>query len=180
MKNHTCNATYDIQYHFVWIPKYRKRVLIGEIKIRLEELFRECAEINQFDVMELSIQPDHIHILLSAKPRYSPSDIMQLIKGGSSKIIRKEFPELQEFLWGDSFWADKYFVSTHSVVSEEVIRNYIKKQDEDRQPLWILRALDRSNSFLNSDVANEKRGVWGVIFHLPRCLFWRNSGGLKF
>ena len=95
-------------------------------------MFHECAEINQFEIMELSIQSDHIHILLSAKPRYSPSQIVQFVKGGSSYKIRREFPELQEFLWGDSFWADGYFVSTHSVVSESVIRNYIKKQDEDR------------------------------------------------
>ncbi len=132
MRKSTSNATYDIQYHFVWILKYRKRVLINEVKSRLEELFHECAEINQFDIMELSIQPDHVHILLSAKPRYSPADIMQLVKGGSSKIIKKEFPELQEFLWGDSFWADGYFVSTNSVVSESIIRNYIKNQDKDR------------------------------------------------
>ena len=128
MKRTTCSATCDIQYHFVWIPKYRKRILIGRVKDRLEELFYQCAEINQFEIMELSILVDHVHILLSAKPSYSPSKIMQFFKGGSSCQIRKEFPELQEFLWGDSFWADGYFISTHSVVSESVIKNYIKNQ----------------------------------------------------
>lgn len=132
MRKSTGNAIYDIQYHFVWIPKYRKRVLLGKIKTRLTELLSECAEINQFDILELSIQPDHVHILLSAKPRYSPSEIMRFVKGGTSRVIRKEFPELQEFLWGGSFWADGYFVSTHSVVSEDVVRNYIKNQEEDR------------------------------------------------
>ena len=132
MRESTGNAIYDIQYHFVWIPKYRKRVLEGRIKDRLAELFQECSEINEFYILELSIQADHVHILLSAKPRYSPSEIMRFMKGGSSRVIREEFPELREFLWGDSFWADGYFVSTHSVVSEEVIRNYIKNQNEDR------------------------------------------------
>ena len=132
MKKTTFNATYDIQYHFVWIPKYRKRVLVGKIKGRINKLFRDCADVNQFEIIEMSIQPDHIHLLLSAKPRYSPAEIMRLIKGGSSRIIRQEFPELEEFLWGDSFWADGYFVSTHSVVNEEIIINYIKQQDEDR------------------------------------------------
>ncbi len=132
MRKSTSNATYDIQYHFVWIPKYRKRVLSGAVKDRLAGLLSECAEINQFEIMELSIQIDHVHLLLSAKPRYSPSDIMHLIKGGTSRMIRQEFPELEEFLWGDSFWADGYFVSTHSIVSESVIRNYIKNQDKDR------------------------------------------------
>jgi len=132
MKKSTCNAKYDIQYHFVWIPKYRKRVLTGQVKDRLEQLFQECAEINQFEILELSIQSDHIHMLLSAKPRYSPSNIMNIIKGGTSRVVRKEFPELKEFLWGDSFWADGYFVSTHSQVTEDIIRNYINEQDKDR------------------------------------------------
>ena len=132
MKKSTCNATYDIQYHFVWIPKYRKRALKDGIKSRLEQLFNQCAEINQFEILELSIQPDHVHLLLSAKPRYSPSEIMRLIKGGSSRIVRQEHPELEEFFWGDSFWADGYFVSTHSTVTEDIIKDYIRNQAEDR------------------------------------------------
>lgn len=132
MKKSTCNATYDIQYHFVWIPKYRKRVLKDGIKSRLEQLFSQCSEINQFEILELSVQPDHVRLLLSAKPRYSPSEIMRLIKGGSSRIIRQEHPELEEFLWGDSFWADGYFVSTHSAVTEDIVKDYIKNQAEDR------------------------------------------------
>jgi putative transposase len=132
MQRSTHNATYDIQYHFVWIPKYRKRVLVGKVKARLEELVRQCSEINAFDPLELNVQPDHVHLLLSAKPRYSPSEIMRLLKGGSSRKIREEFPELEEFLWGDSFWADGYFVSTHSTVTEDIVRRYIQNQDEDR------------------------------------------------
>ena len=132
MRKSTCNATYDIQYHFVWIPKYRKRALKGLIKERLDQLLHDCAEINQFEIMELSIQEDHVHLFLSAKPRYSPAEIMRLIKGGSSRVIRSEFPEIEEFLWGDSFWADGYFVSTHSTVTEDIIKEYIRNQGEDR------------------------------------------------
>ena len=128
MRKKTCNATYDIQYHFVWIPKYRKRALKGLIKERLDQLLHDCAEINQFEIMELSIQEDHVHLFLSAKPRYSPAEIMRLIKGGSSRVIRSEFPEIEEFLWGDSFWADGYFVSTHSTVTEDIIKDYIRNQ----------------------------------------------------
>lgn len=132
MKKSTCNATYDIQYHFVWIPKYRKRALKDGIKSRLEQLFNQCSGINQFEILELSVQPDHVHLLLSVKPRYSPSEIMRLIKGGSSRITRQEHPELEEFLWSDSFWADGYFVSTHSAVTEDIVKDYIKNQAEDR------------------------------------------------
>jgi putative transposase len=132
MRKTTYNATYDIQYHFVWIPKYRKRILTGAIKSRLEQLFWQCCDINQFEIIELALQPDHVHLFVSAKPRYAPADIMRLIKGGSSRAIRHEYPELEEFLWGDSFWADGYFVSTHSTVTEDIIRAYIKNQDGDR------------------------------------------------
>src|SRR3989338_11362090 len=132
MRKKTCNATYDIQYHFVWIPQYRKRVLEGLIKERLNQLLHDCAEINQFEIMELSIQEDHVRLLLSAKPRYSPAEIMRLIKGGSSRVIGQEFPEIEEFLWGDSFWADGYFVSTLSTVTEDIIKKYIRNQGEDR------------------------------------------------
>lgn len=132
MRKSTHNATYDIQYHFVWIPKYRKRVLINNVKDRIIQLINQCAEVNSFEILELNIQTNHVHLLLSAKPRYSPAEIMRLIKGGSSKRIREEFPELEEFLWGDSFWADGYFVSTHSNITEQIIRNYINSQDSDR------------------------------------------------
>jgi len=132
MKKSTTNATYDIQYHFVWIPKYRKRILNNSIKYRLEQLIKECSEVNSFEILELNIQLDHVHLFLSAKPRFSPSEIMRLIKGGSSRKIREEFPELEEFLWGDSFWADGYFVSSHSNLTEQVIRDYIKQQGQDR------------------------------------------------
>jgi putative transposase len=132
MRKTTHNAMYDIQYHFVWIPKYRKRILKGKIKQRITQLINECAEINQFKVIEISIQEDHIHILLSAKPRYSPADIMRLIKRGSSRILRKEMFEIKEFFWGDNFWADGYFVSTHSTVTENIIKQYIKNQNKDR------------------------------------------------
>ena len=132
MKKTTHNATCDIQYHFVWIPKYRKRILKGKIGQRVKQLIYEYTKINQFEVLELSIQQDHIHLLLSAKPRYSPAEIMRLIKGGSSRILRKEFSEIKEFLWGDSFWADGYFVSTHSTVTEDIIKKYIREQDKDR------------------------------------------------
>jgi len=107
-------------------------VLEGLIKERLNQLLHDCAEINQFEIMELSIQEDHVHLFLSAKPRYSPAEIMRLIKGGSSRVIRSEFPEIEEFLWGDSFWADGYFVSTLSTVTEDIIKEYIRNQGEDR------------------------------------------------
>ena len=115
-------------YHIVWLPKYRKRVLKGEIAFRIEELLRECAEVNSWRIDELSIQPDHIHMLIQLRPNISISKAVQLFKGKSSRIIRKEFPKLEEFYWGDSFWADGFFVETVGQVNVEKIKDYIKNQ----------------------------------------------------
>ncbi len=115
-------------YHIVWIPKYRKRVLQGVVKIRLEELFKECVEINEWMIEELNVQPDHIHLLIRLKPTDRVCDVVGKLKGVSSRIIRKEFPKLEEFLWGDSFWADGYFSETIGQISEDRVRSYIKNQ----------------------------------------------------
>lgn len=115
-------------YYLVWIPKYRKKILTGEVKDRLEVLFRQCAEINEWTIEELNIQEDHVHMLIGLKPSISVSRAVQFLKGCSSRVIRKEYPELEEFLWGDSFWSDGYFAETVERVSEDKIRNYIQNQ----------------------------------------------------
>ncbi len=115
-------------YHIVWIPKYKKRILREKIANRIEELLRECAVINRWKIHELNIQVDHVHMLIQLKPNISVSKAVQFFKGGSSKIIREEFPDLREFLWGDSFWADGYFSETVGDVNTDMIREYIKNQ----------------------------------------------------
>ena len=117
-----------LMYHLVWIPKYRKRVLKGEIAERIKELLYECADFQRWKIEELNIQPDHIHMLIRMRPEVSVSRMVQLFKGKTSKIIREEFPELQEFLWGNSFWADGYFAETSGQVNENCIREYIRNQ----------------------------------------------------
>ena len=122
------HTKYRLMYHLIWIPKYRKRVLEGQVKARLEELFAECAEMNGWRLEELNIQKDHVHMMIWLKPNVSISRAVQLLKGGSSRAIRKELPDLREFLWGESFWADGYFVETVGVVNESKIREYIQNQ----------------------------------------------------
>jgi len=115
-------------YHLVWIPKYRKRLLTGKLAERLKKLFEECAEVNDWKIEELNIQPDHVHMLLQLPPKISVSEAMRIIKGGSSRVVREEFPELKEFLWGTSFWADGFFAETIGKVDEAKIRDYIINQ----------------------------------------------------
>jgi putative transposase len=113
--------------HLVWIPKYRKRILKGAISKRIEELIQECAEVNRWHIHELNIQPDHVHMFVQLRPDISVSSAVHKFKGRSSRIIRKEFPSLEEFLWGESFWADGFFVDTIGR-DEEKIREYIRNQ----------------------------------------------------
>jgi len=122
------HTKHRIQYHLVWIPKYRKRVLRGKIAIRLKRLLYEACEMNGWWIRELSIQEDHVHVIIQINPRNSVGEVAQVLKGGTSRVIRKEYPELEEFLWGDSFWADGYFAETIGQIDEEVVKRYIRDQ----------------------------------------------------
>lgn len=122
------HSKYRLMIHLVWIPKYRKRVLKGEVSIRLKELFQECADVNRWEIEELNIQEDHVHMVIQFRPDISVSKMVQLFKGKSSRVVRKEFPKLKEFYWGDSFWADGFFAETVGQVSLETIKNYVKNQ----------------------------------------------------
>ncbi len=81
----------------------------------------------------MNIMPDHVHLLIQFQPRYSVAKVVQLLKGGSSRIVRKEFPELEEWLWGDSFWADGYFAESVGQLQEDIIKRYIREQ-RDSEP----------------------------------------------
>ena len=85
--------------------------------------------MNKWWISELSIQEDHVHLIIQTNPSDSVAEVVQRLKGGTSRVIRKEFPELEEFLWGDSLWADGYFAETVGSVDEEVVRRYIRQQN---------------------------------------------------
>jgi len=94
------HAVYDITYHFVWIPKYRKNILPEELKKRVEELFKKIAEQYDFEINTMEVMNDHVHIFLSALPKYSPAKIVEVLKSISSKVVFKEFPWVEKQLWG--------------------------------------------------------------------------------
>ena len=122
------HTRHKLQYHLVWIPKYRKRVLRGKIAIRLRGLLYDGCRINRWWIGRINIQYDHVHVLIRLNPKDSVANAIQILKGATSRIIRKEFPELEEFLWGDSFWADGYFAESVGKVDEAVVRKYIEEQ----------------------------------------------------
>ena len=121
------HCVYDTRYHLVWAPKYRKWVLQGAIRERVRELLSEIAVHHGFEMEELEVDKDHVHLFLSFPPRYSISAVVRLLKAVSAKEIRDEFPEVRKQLWGGEFWEDGYFVRTvGDKVTAEVIKKYLR------------------------------------------------------
>ena len=125
------HTVYDIKYHFVWITKYRYKVLTRGIGCRLRELLRQGCDAKGITVIRGSIGKDHVHMLLSCPTSLSPSQIMQYLKGRSSHIIQDEFPELKKRYWGQHMWARGYFCGTVGEVDEKTIREYIENQGKE-------------------------------------------------
>ena len=126
---HGAHTTHRNMYHIVWLPKYRKKILQGKIKERVEAHLRECAEMNNWALQELNVNLDHVHILIQIPPSISVSYAVQKLKGSSSRVVREELPrEVKKMLWGDSFWNDGYFCESVGHGSEEAMRKYIQNQ----------------------------------------------------
>jgi putative transposase len=115
-----------MNYHFVWCPKYRRKVIIGRIEERLKELIKEKARELGCEVIAFETMPDHVHLFIQAPPTIAPNRIIAGIKGYTSKILRREFPELRSRL--PTLWTRSYFVSTHGHVSSETIKKYVEEQ----------------------------------------------------
>ena len=124
----TAQTRYDLRYHFVFVPRYRKRVLNGEIQKRLEGMIRFAAQIHDWEIFELAVQKDHVHLYIGAGPKWAPSEMMKIIKGGTSNKLRELFPDLDEVYWGATFWADGFFVKSAGEIQDKVISEYVKRQ----------------------------------------------------
>ena len=127
------HTVYDIKYHIVWITKYRKAVLRGEIGIRLRELIRQTCEAQEVYIEKGHIAVDHVHLLLSVPPNIAVSDLVQRLKGRSSRKMLDEFGELRRQFWGQHLWARGYFVASSGNVTDEIIAQYIQMQNEKPQ-----------------------------------------------
>jgi putative transposase len=123
------HTVFQLRYHFVFIPKYRKPVLKGEVGLRVRELVREICRTRDIEIVQGHVRPDHVHLLLSCPPTLSPSKVMQLIKGKSSHHLLRDFRQLRKQFWGRHLWARGYFVASSGNVTDEVIAKYIEEQD---------------------------------------------------
>lgn len=126
MTNRTRHATYSINYHLVWCPKYRRPVLAGDVGVRLVELLPTYVWELGGEVLELVVMPDHVHLFASFPPTLAIAQVMHKLKGASSHQLRKEFPFLNSRL--PSLWTRSYYVGTAGNVSATAIKRYIDAQ----------------------------------------------------
>jgi putative transposase len=137
----TKHAVYDLKYHFVWIPKYRKKLLAGDKADFLKKTFRRIAREYGWTIEEMSIQVDHVHLFMHVPPKDAPARVVQIMKSISAREIFQAFPQLRKRLWAGEFWSDGYFVrSVGDEVTAQVIKHYIRYQKNDNEPrqlsLW--------------------------------------------
>ena len=124
------HTVYNIEYHFVWVTKYRYQVLNGDVSLRVRDLVRQTCEAFEIKILSGVVSKDHVHIVVSAPPNMAPSEIMRRIKGRSARKLFEEFPKLKKRYWGKHFWARGYFCVTVGQVTEEMIKNYLEHHFE--------------------------------------------------
>jgi len=123
------HCRYLVQYHLVWCPKFRFEVIQGDIEQSLKNILANVCNKYQYEILELEVMPDHIHIFLSAKPTVTPTDIVRTLKSISAINLFKEYPKLKKFYARcGSLWSKGYFVSTIENVSSYTIERYIQNQ----------------------------------------------------
>ena len=127
---YSAHGAYHHQYHIVWIPKYRKRILKGEVKRFIEEHLFEIQHYHpDIEIEKYSIREDHIHLIVIIPPRYSVSGIVGKIKSNTSREVRKKFNWIRRIYWRDEFWSRGFF-SSRVGINEEVIRKYVEFQEK--------------------------------------------------
>jgi len=114
-----------VNYHFIWCPRYRRKVLVGPVETRLRELIGQVAKKPEPEILAMEIMPDHLHLFVNAPPTLSPHNIVARLKGVTSHHLRREFDQIARML---SVWTRSCFVSTAGNVSSGTIRKYIEMQ----------------------------------------------------
>lgn len=120
------NVVYNCHYHVVWVPKYRRKVLLDPIDVRLKELIIETIQKWKQEFVEVEVMPDHVHLLVGCDPQFGIYKLIRLIKGFTSHQLRQEFPALKKKL--PSLWNNSYYVGTTGGVTLEVVKRYVESQ----------------------------------------------------
>ena len=128
------HTIYDIQYHFVWVTKYRYHVLRGEVAERARDLIRHICMSRDIKILKGHVSVDHVHILVSCPPTLSPAKVAQYVKGASSRKLQDEFSHLKKRYWGQHLWARGYFCASVGTVTQEQIMEYIERHEQEPPP----------------------------------------------
>jgi len=119
----------DLKVHILWIPKYRKKVLVGPVALRARDVLRQIALEHELDVITGKVASDHVHMFISYRPNQDVSKIVQWLKGISSRILLLEFPHLKKQFWGRHLWARGYLAVSSGNITDEMIQQYIQEQE---------------------------------------------------
>ena len=123
------HTKHDLKVHLVWITKYRKKVLTGEIAVRVRDLIRQIAMEHEITILSGKVTCDHIHILVAYRPHVDVSTIVQWLKGISSRILLQEYPHLRKKFWGRHLWARGYLAVTTGTITDQMVETYISEQE---------------------------------------------------
>ena len=130
----TAHTVYQLAYHFVWIPKYRRALLGGPAGARLKEMLHEICTEYEWVVEALEVMEDHVHLSVSCPPRWAPAEVMNTLKSLTARAVFEEFPQVRKAQWGGKLWADGYYVgSSGEKVTSELIQRYIRYQKAEAQ-----------------------------------------------
>ena len=127
----SAHSVYSLHYHLVVVTKYRRKALYDEtIRERLKQIIWSLTDELGIEIFAQEPAEDHIHILFTATPTTNLSNVVNVIKGVTARRLRQEFPQTKEFLWGDSFWSNSYFIASTGQVSLDVLMQYVESQME--------------------------------------------------
>jgi putative transposase len=129
----SAHTVYVLHYHFVFVTKYRKPALRGDVAMRVRDLIREVCRSADVEILRGHVSRDHVHLLLSVPPHIAPSHVMKAVKGKTSHHLLSEFRALRKEFWGRHLWARGYFVASTGNVTDEVVAKYIATQGVEPQ-----------------------------------------------
>lgn len=138
----TRNCAYNINYHFVWIPKTRAKILVEPFKSDVKIFLLEKCQEKLWDPLALQIMPDHVHFFLSTPPKWAPSKIVQELKTYSSRLLRRKYSIIKDMRMTDDFWASGYYVGTAGHVTADSVARYILEQNQRLEDKWSLFDLE--------------------------------------
>ena len=138
----TRNCAYNINYHFVWIPKTRAKILVEPFKSDVKRLLLSKCNEMEWDPLALQVMPDHVHFFLSAQPKWAPCKIVQELKTYSSRLLRQKYSIIRDMRTTDDFWASGYYVGTAGHITAESVARYIFEQNQKLKDRWHLFDLE--------------------------------------